>query len=244
MSATGREPSCLALAIGLLLGLDDPRVASSRREVSSIALAVTLLLGLAFLLALAAHALSAEIPREALRHRSTLIRCARVEWGLDAPTATFAGQVHQESRWRATARSWAGAQGPAQFMPTTARWLAELRPDMGKADPWNPGWALRALVAYDRWLWDRMEAATDCERMAKVLSAYNGGLGWVKRDEVLAERQGLDPRLWWGNVEAVNAGRHPAALTENRGYPRRILRELEPMYRAAGWGRGSCEEAR
>lgn len=241
MSATGREPSCLALAIGLLLGVDDPRVASPSRECSSIALAVILLLGLAFLLALAAHALSAEVPREALVWRSTLIRCARVEWGLDAPCATFGAQVHQESRWREDARSMVGAQGLAQFMPATANWLGGLRPDLGPAAPWNPGWALRGLVAYDRWLWLRVGAATACDRMAKVLSAYNGGLGWVLKDSALARNNGLDPRRWWGNVEAVNAGRSAAAKRENQGYPQRILLILEPLYVASGWGPGICE---
>ena len=33
---------------------------------------------------------AADVPANALRHRATLIRTAHAEWGLDAPTATFA----------------------------------------------------------------------------------------------------------------------------------------------------------
>lgn len=182
----------------------------------------------------------AEIPRQALAYRSTLTRAARVEWGLSAPCATFAAQVHQESRWREDARSPVGAQGLAQFMPATATWWAELRPASGPAAPWNPGWALRSLAGYDRWLWDRARARDDCNRMAKALAGYNGGLGWVRRDEALAERLGLDPLTWWDSVETCNAGRSASAKRENQGYPDRILHDLEPLYEAAGWGQGVC----
>ncbi|MGE4296952.1 MAG: transglycosylase SLT domain-containing protein [Desulfovibrionaceae bacterium] len=193
-----------------------------------------------FFLAQDAAGYGASIPTAALAHRSTLIRCARAEWGLDAPTATFAAQVHQESGWRTDAQSPVGAQGLAQFMPATARWLPEVAPQTGEPAPWNPGWSLRALAAYDKWLWDRVVAATACDRMALALSAYNGGLGWVRRDARLAESLGLDRARWWGQVETVNAGRASSAWTENRGYPRRILRTLEPRYTTSGWGLGVC----
>lgn len=64
------------------------------------------------------------IPTAAEQYRRTLVRSAHAEWGLSAPIATFAAQVHQESRWRADARSPVGAQGLAQFMPGTAEWIA------------------------------------------------------------------------------------------------------------------------
>ncbi|MGP5977238.1 transglycosylase SLT domain-containing protein, partial [Pseudomonas aeruginosa] len=120
------------------------------------------------------------IPTAAEQYRRTLVRSAHAEWGLSAPIATFAAQVHQESRWRADARSPVGAQGLAQFMPGTAEWIAGLYPAaLGTNQPFNPGWALRALVTYDRWLYDRNQASSECDRWAFVLSAYNGGQGWV-----------------------------------------------------------------
>jgi len=197
---------------------------------------VLVLAGLAF----AGYASAASVPREALQHRAELIRNARAVWGLDAPVSTFAAQIHQESRWQSAAKSPVGAGGIAQFMPTTASWIGQVYPELANPDPFNPSWGLRALVTYDLHIWDRTSAATACDRMAKTLSGYNGGPGWVTRDERLAKASGADPARWFDQVERFNAGRSAAAFRENRGYPRRILLELEPAYVAAGWGGGSC----
>lgn len=57
--------------------------------------------------------------------------------------------------------STAGAQGlPAQFMPSTAKWLPTVAPEVGKPAPFNPGWSFRACVTYDKYLWDRLAAKT------------------------------------------------------------------------------------
>ena len=181
------------------------------------------------------------IPAEALQHRSELIRNGRAVWGLDAPTATVAAQIHQESRWRANAVSPVGAQGIAQFMPATASWIAGAYPQqLGARQPTNPSWAMRALVTYDKHLWDRLAARNGCERMAMALSAYNGGLGWVIRDKARARQAGADALSWFGEVERFNAGRARVTWNENRGYPRLILKRYEPAYRAVGFGQGAC----
>lgn len=184
-----------------------------------------------------------QVPRDAEQYRRTLVRTAHAEWGLDAPIATLAGQVHQESRWRSQARSPVGAQGLAQFMPGTADWMAELYPAaLGANQPYNPGWALRALVMYDRWIYERNQANNACERWAFVLAGYNGGPGWVNRDRTLASAKGADKLAWFDSVERHNAGRSAANFRENRHYPRAILLRWEPMYAAAGWGPGVCAE--
>ncbi|WP_095157169.1 transglycosylase SLT domain-containing protein [Pseudomonas sp. Irchel 3E13] len=183
----------------------------------------------------------AAVPAEAEQYRRELTRIAHAEWGLDAPVATFAAQVHQESRWRLNARSPVGAEGLGQVMPTTATWLAQLFPKtLGKVEPYNPSWSLMALVSYDRWLADRIKARNTCEQVAMVLSSYNGGLGWLIRDRKLASAKGADPQAWFGSIERFNAGRSAAAFAENRGYPRLILRRWEADYIAAGWGLGVC----
>ncbi len=176
------------------------------------------------------QACAAQPPQAALQYRDDVIRNARLEWGLSAPVADFAAQLHQESGWRPDAISPAGAQGLAQFMPATADWISQLIPMLSSREPFNPAWAIRALVSYDRWLWQRVSAASDCERMAMTLSGYNGGLGWVQRDRRLASQKGLDSTRWFGHVATVNAGRNAASWRENRHYPQRILRELAPRY--------------
>lgn len=183
---------------------------------------------------------SAQVPRDAQQYRRDLTRNARLIWGIDAPVATFAGQVHQESGWRPNAKS-AYAGGLAQFTPATADWIGGVFPDLADRQPYNTAWALRALVRYDRYLWERMPAtASTCDRMAFVMSAYNGGPGWVSRDRREAKEAGADENRWFGHVERFNAGRAPAFFAENRNYPRAILFKWEPIYKAAGWGIGSC----
>lgn len=183
-------------------------------------------------------AFAAEIPQAAQKYRADLTRSARLSWGMDAPIATFAAQVHQESGWNPQAVSRVGAKGLAQFMPATADWIGGINPELAERQPYNPTWALRALTAYDRWLWDRIKADTACDRMAMVLSSYNGGLGWLIRDKDKAQDAGGNRNLWWRQVETFNAGRSREAFAENRGYPVRIIRVIQPAY--AAWGVGVC----
>lgn len=172
-------------------------------------------------------------PHAALKYQRDLTRNARSVWGIDAPVAMFGAQIHQESRWHADAQSVVGAQGIAQFMPATATWISGAY-KLGEVQPYNPGWALRALVTYDYHLWQRVNAASPCDRAAMTLSAYNGGLGWVYRDQALAARNGADRARWFGNVERFNAGRSAGNFAENRDYPQVILTKWQPVY--ALWG--------
>jgi soluble lytic murein transglycosylase-like protein len=205
------------------------------RSVTRAALGIVLVL----VVLLPMLAFAQAIPRDAYRYRADLTRAARNVWGLDAPVATFAAQIHQESRWRETAVSSAGAQGVAQFMPATAQWIGGAYTALGPGDPTNPVWAMRALVTYDKHIHERINAATPCDRMWMTLWGYNGGPGWVTRDQAKARQAGADPRRA-SAVEPLNAGRNPAAFAENRGYPRLILGRFEPIYVRAGFGQGSC----
>ncbi|EPZ9322191.1 transglycosylase SLT domain-containing protein [Salmonella enterica subsp. enterica] len=181
---------------------------------------------------------AAEPPAAAKPYRAEVIRNARSVWGMDAPVADFAGQFQQESGWNPAARSPVGAQGIAQFMPSTADWISQQFPELREREPFNPSWAIRALVQYDQWLWQRVSGRDSCQRMAFTLSAYNGGLGWVNRDKKLATQRGLDAGVWFDAVATVNAGRSAANWRENRGYPQRILYQNAPRY--LSWGGANC----
>ena len=174
------------------------------------------------------------IPQSAQAHRLALRREAQYAWGLAAPVATFAAQIHQESRWRTAATSPVGAQGLAQFMPATATWIGGLYPGLAERAPHNPTWAIRALVLYDQWLWQRISADTDCQRMAFTLAGYNGGLGWVYK----RQKRSATPGQCLGATCAINPGVTPASQAENQHYPEVILRRYAPLY--AAWGPESC----
>lgn len=205
-----------------------------------------ILCSLLVLCAVPVYAAETTIPRAAQQYRAQLTREARAVWGMDAPVSTFAAQIHTESNWRNDTVSGAGAQGLAQFMPATAKWLPTVAPETGTPAPFNPAWSLRACVTYDKWLHDRlrpMRAASlaVCDRMAFTLSAYNGGIGWVGKDRAQAARTGRDPDRWAGHVADVNAGRSKSAIRENRRYVTLIF-QRQSAYLAAGWGPGvSCE---
>lgn len=185
-----------------------------------------------------AQAAPSVIPNAAPHYKALLVGNARAGMGFEAPIALLAAQIHQESRWNERAVSPVGAQGLAQFMPATARWLPEVAPETGDPMPFNPAWAIRALVAYDGWLLARIKnAASRHDLWAFTLCAYNGGLGWVNRDRAKGGREGKNPARYWGEIEYVNAGRSAANFRENREYPRRIF-QLQELYEAAGWGRG------
>lgn len=179
------------------------------------------------------------IPEQSARYRIALEREAAAQFGLDAPVARVAAQIHQESMWDAGAES-AFAQGLAQFTPSTAHWLPGVCPDVGPPDTWDAAWSLRAITCYDRYLYDRLNAASECDRWAFTLSAYNGGLGMLNRERTRASTTGVEAARWFDNVERFSARSRPA-FAENRAYVRRILYVLEPWYVAAGWpGEAVC----
>lgn len=161
--------------------------------------------------------------------------------GSTRPVATFGAQIQTESWWKNGTVSNVGAQGLAQFMPQTAAWLPSVAPGVGAPRPFDPRWSLRACVAYDKWLFDRVDGATGCDRMGRSpcppTTAASGGCDGIKDK---AARARARQAAWWGNVEKANAGRRASAFRENRTYVRRILHDFEPAYVRVGWGTGSC----
>lgn len=175
------------------------------------------------------------VPQQAQQYRALLVRTAHAAWGLDAPVAVFAAQVHQESAWRHDAVSRVGAQGLAQFMPATAKWIAGIDPALAAQQPYSPAWALRALVTYDRWLYVRAPAHyVPKDRMWVALRGYNGGLGHWQAE---AASTGLaQPTRAQVDMACGRARRAAVHCPENLGYPQRILSVIQPRY--LQWGPG------
>jgi soluble lytic murein transglycosylase-like protein len=176
-----------------------------------------------------------QVPRDAYRYQRDLIGNARIVFGMLAPVAMLAGQVHQESMWRADARSPVGASGLAQFMPGTADWISGLyQSELGENMPTNPSWALRAQSRYMQFLYDRNRRSnTGCDRWLFSLSDYNGGAGWRQRRQARSSAP--------GDYEAtadINPGITAANQRENAHYPRVIVGRWQPLYLT--WGPGVC----
>jgi len=185
------------------------------------------------------HAQPVMIPDASALYRHRVEQVVADVFGVNGSPARLAAQLHQESTWRAQARSPVGAQGLAQFMPATARWMQDqFARELGAFDPWNPVQAIHAAALYDRWLYERVQPfgytrLSECSRWAFTLRAYNGGETWLLRERGLTLANRDNPNDW----RAVERWRRRGlnAHRENTAYPRRILLMLEPAYLAAGW---------
>jgi membrane-bound lytic murein transglycosylase MltF len=129
-------------------------------------------------------------------------------------------QGYQESRLRMDLTSHAGAVGVMQVLPSTA----EAPPISVRGVRTNMDANIRAGAKYMRWLADEFFADTTMtpfNRQVFALAAYNAGPGRVSRLRRMAEREGLNPDVWFQNVELV-AGREIGVETTT--YVRNILK--------------------
>lgn len=180
------------------------------------------------------------VPEACFQYQREITAQAHNLWGIDnPPTAILAAQVQQESSCNPTARS-PFASGLTQFTPGTAADMAKRYPtELGPADPLNVQWALAAQALYMRDLTLSAQGDTYCDTWAFGLSSYNGGLGWLRRDQAMARKVGRDPVIWFDSVEITpDPRRAERFIRENRGYPQRILLKLTPIYAKAGYGVG------
>jgi soluble lytic murein transglycosylase-like protein len=183
------------------------------------------------------------IPLAAYKYRRMMIRIVQAESGLNPPLAMYAAQIHKESTWRPDVCS-AFACGLTQFTDSTAKYVGEKFAELGPGNVMDPPWAIKAQTYYNQHLFSRSRGANNCDSWAKTLSAYNGGIGWLRRDEAEAEREGADRSLWWNNVEIhKDPRRRASAVKENTNYPIRILLELQLLYHQEGFVEGPlvCE---
>lgn len=119
-----------------------------------------------------------------------------------APTAGFdwkllAAIAFCESRYNPTVASRFGAYGLMQVMPSTAQAVGVDPASLGLPDA-NIRAASKILQKLDKSLENKVEDST--ERMKFVVAAYNSGLGHIYDSIALAEKVGLDPQKWTGNV--------------------------------------------
>lgn len=106
----------------------------------------------------------------------------------------LASQIYQESKFKPSTRSWAGAVGLMQVLPQTAQ-------DMGYNSIENPDLNIQAGVAYIRYLTNYWKDISDEERLKFVLASYNAGPGHVSDARRLAQKYGKNPNVWSDNVE-------------------------------------------
>ncbi len=115
----------------------------------------------------------------------------------------MAAQGYQESRLDHTARSPVGAIGIMQIMPATGKEL-----NVGDITLLEPN--IHGGVKYMRKMIDANFANQPIDPLNKGLltfASYNAGPGKVRQLRREAEKRGLDPNVWFGNVEQIASER-------------------------------------
>jgi len=115
----------------------------------------------------------------------------------------MAAQGYQESRLDQGAKSAVGAVGIMQVMPATGKDMKV--GDITKLEP-----NVHAGVKYMRQVWDanfKDEPMTGLDKGLFTFAAYNAGPGRVRQLRREAEKRGLNPNVWFGNVEQIASER-------------------------------------
>lgn len=107
----------------------------------------------------------------------------------------LASLIYQESRFDPDVESWTGAYGLMQVMPLTGD-------KFGIDVKSSPASNMKAGILYINWLKSMFEnrIADETERIKFILASYNAGPGHVLDAMKLAEKNGMDPQKWEGNV--------------------------------------------
>ncbi len=115
----------------------------------------------------------------------------------------MAAQGFQESGLDQSVKSRVGAIGVMQVMPATAKEL-----NVGDVRQIEPN--IHAGVKYMRWIVDHYYKDEPMDNLNKGLFAfasYNAGPGRIRQLRKEAEKRGLDPNVWFGNVEQIASER-------------------------------------
>jgi len=118
-------------------------------------------------------------------------------------------QMFQESGFNPRKRSWAGEKGLMQVMPRTAR-------ELGLRNLYDPESSIKAGTYYMKKLLGRFSPSIKLQdRISFALAAYHVGYNHVADARKLARRQGLNPDVWFDNVEKA------MLLLQKRAYYRK-----------------------
>jgi membrane-bound lytic murein transglycosylase MltF len=131
----------------------------------------------------------------------------------------FKAQGFAESGLSATAKSWVGARGVMQLMPSTYQEIASHRPEFGTID--QPEWNIAAGIMHDRYLWELWgKDVPEAERHHFMFASYNAGEGTITRARAMALTRFGDPA--WPSIEQVAPNVLRWRYSETLGYVRRI----------------------
>jgi membrane-bound lytic murein transglycosylase MltF len=119
----------------------------------------------------------------------------------DVDWVLMGAQGYQESQLNQNAKSSVGAIGVMQVMPATGK-------DMKVGDITQTEANIHAGIKYMRWMIEHYygdEPMTKLDKALFAFASYNAGAGRISQLRREAARRGLDPNVWFQNVEYVAA---------------------------------------
>jgi len=119
----------------------------------------------------------------------------------DVDWLLMGAQGYQESQLNQGAKSKVGAIGVMQVMPTTGK-------ELNVGDISDTEANIHAGVKYMRWMIDQYyekEPMTKLDKALFAFASYNAGAGRISQLRKEAAKRGLDPNVWFHNVEYVAA---------------------------------------
>jgi membrane-bound lytic murein transglycosylase MltF len=145
----------------------------------------------------------ARSPAEIAKMKQVIALFQKYAGKYDVDFLLMMAQGYQESRLDQKVKSRVGAVGVMQVMPATGKELA-----VGDISQLEPN--IHAGVKYMRFMIDRYyanEPMTPINKGLMAFASYNAGPARVRQLRAEAAKRGLDPNIWFNNVEVVAAER-------------------------------------
>lgn len=158
--------------------------------------------------------------RDASRYDEYFRKYTKRWFGAGFDWRYFKAQGMAESELNPEARSYVGARGIMQLMPSTYAMIATKRPELKRID--DPESNIAAGILHDRYLWTRWQKSVDeGERHRFMFGSYNAGEGPIIR-AVNAARVARLRDAEWASVEQVAPKIERWRYRETLGYVRKI----------------------
>jgi soluble lytic murein transglycosylase-like protein len=179
------------------------------------------------LLAMAAPAIAQRVPRDQERYDELFRKYSKRFFGVGYDWRYFKAQGMAESNLDSAARSYVGARGIMQLMPTTFAQIRSRRTEFESID--NVEWNIAAGILHDRYLWQRWkDLGADDERRRFMFASYNAGEGPILRARGMARTRQLDAHAW-ASIEQVAPEVRRWRYRETLGYVRKIQRNYQQL---------------
>ena len=167
--------------------------------------------------------------RDTARYDETFRKYTKRYFGVGFDWRYFKAQGMAESELNPQARSWVGARGIMQLMPSTFQAIQSKRPEFQSID--DPEWNIAAGIMHDRYLWRLWERNVSAEqRHPYMFGSYNAGEGTIIRARGAARAAQLDDGRWT-SIEQVAPKVQRWRYRETLGYVRKIEQNYARLQR-------------